>query len=62
MITRLRDRRAENNVCSSGNSVTAAQLEGAGSIQQFVRFFLREEEGEFSIQLVKISISLSLSP
>lgn len=28
MITRLRDRRAENNVCSSGNSVTAAQLEG----------------------------------
>ena len=33
MITRLRDRRAENNVCSSGNSVTAAQLEGGGSIQ-----------------------------
>lgn len=33
MITRLRDRRAENNVCSSGNSVTVAQLEGGGSIQ-----------------------------
>lgn len=73
MITRLRDRRAENNVCSSGNSVTAAQLEGAGSIQSsdtvghnssppFDSSFL--EEVEFSIQIVPQKISndpLSLS-